>query len=172
MNAVDVYAKLLFATTLHDAAITELGALALVNLVSEMPAAMKVVATVVGVKVAVKVASSVHLWPVRKRSDAHQGRTRKAGRVDSRRQRVPGGDGVDGGSEAPKRLTDGRARHGRLLLAARHATTGVITHFKCVNATSFGGACSRRPASRQKKIPLSPDYKLGGRAYSKLIMAL
>ena len=44
MNAVDVYAKLLFATTLHDAAITELGALALVNLVSEMPAAMKVVA--------------------------------------------------------------------------------------------------------------------------------
>ena len=84
----------------------------------------------VGVKVAVKVASSVHLWPVRKRSDAHQGRTRKAGRVDSRRQRVPGGDGIDGGSEAPKRLTDGRARHGRLLLAARHATTGVITHFK------------------------------------------
>ena len=83
---------------------------------------MKVVATVVGVKVAVKVASSVHLWPVRKRSDAHQGRTRKAGRVDSRRQRVPGGDGIDGGSEAPKRLTDGRARHGRLLLAARHAS--------------------------------------------------
>lgn len=40
VNAIKTYSQLLFAQTLHDSAITELAALALVNLVSEVPECM------------------------------------------------------------------------------------------------------------------------------------